>query len=210
MDQISESPEKMSLEGEEKEISIMFSDIRGFTTLSEKLSPTQVTMLLHDYFTPVTRSIIKNHGTLDKFIGDAVMCFWNAPLNVKEHQKLAVKTGFEMLDALVRLNLMFKDKYGIEIDIGIGIHSGRCRVGNMGSADLFDYTIIGDNVNSRFTPGGVDQVLWCENYCQWLHHRLSARCRSVPGAGSGPGKGKNRACGDLYGIPAIIGPATGT
>ncbi len=147
VDQISESPEKMGLEGEEKEISIMFADIRSFTTLSEKLTPTQVTMLLHDYFTPVTKSIIKNQGTLDKFIGDAVMCFWNAPLDVKDHQKLAVKTGFEMLDSLVLLNQIFKDKYGIEIDIGIGIHSGRCRVGNMGSADLFDYTIIGDNVN---------------------------------------------------------------
>ena len=147
VDQISEFPEKMSLEGEEKEISIMFADIRSFTTLSEKLSPSQVTMLLHDYFTPVTKSIIKNHGTLDKFIGDAVMCFWNAPLDVQDHRQLAVKTGFEMLDALVGLNQVFIDKYGIEIDIGIGIHSGRCRVGNMGSADLFDYTIIGDNVN---------------------------------------------------------------
>jgi adenylate cyclase len=147
VDQISDSPEKMSLEGEEKQITIMFADIRSFTSLSERLSPTQVTMLLHDYFTPVTRSIIKNHGTLDKFIGDAVMCFWNAPLDVKNHEALAVKTGFEMLAALVELNRVFIDKYGIQIDIGIGIHSGKCRVGNMGSDDLFDYTIIGDNVN---------------------------------------------------------------
>ena len=147
VDQISDSPEKMSLEGEEKQITIMFADIRSFTTLSEKLSPTQVTMLLHDYFTPVTRSIIKNQGTLDKFIGDAVMCFWNAPLDVKAHQDLAVKTGFEMLASLKELNKTFIEKYGIEIDIGIGIHSGKCRVGNMGSSDLFDYTIIGDNVN---------------------------------------------------------------
>ncbi len=147
VDQISESPEKMSLEGEEKQITILFADIRSFTTLSEKLSPTQVTMLLHDYFTPVTSSIIKNQGTLDKFIGDAVMCFWNAPLDVKDHQAKAVTTGFEMLRSLVELNKMFLEKYGIEIDIGIGIHSGQCRVGNMGSSDLFDYTIIGDNVN---------------------------------------------------------------
>ncbi|MCF8092394.1 MAG: adenylate/guanylate cyclase domain-containing protein [Desulfotignum sp.] len=147
VDQISEYPDKMTLDGEEKEISIMFTDIREFTTLSEKLTPTQVTQLLHDYFTPVTQSIIRNKGTLDKFIGDAVMCFWNAPLDVQGHQLFAVKTGFEMLDALNRLNQQFKDKYGIQIDIGIGIHSGRCRVGNMGSADLFDYTIIGDNVN---------------------------------------------------------------
>ncbi len=147
VDQISEFPEKMSLEGQEKEITIMFADIRSFTTLSEQLSPTQVTNLLHDYFTPVTHSILKHQGTLDKFIGDAVMCFWNAPLDVEGHPELAVKTGFEMLESLKELNRIFIDKYGIQIDIGIGIHSGKCRVGNMGSSDLFDYTIIGDNVN---------------------------------------------------------------
>lgn len=147
VDQISDSPEKMSLDGEEKQMSILFADIRSFTTLSEKLSATQVTMLLHDYFTPVTKSIIKNQGTLDKFIGDAVMCFWNAPLDVEEHHAKAVKTGFEMLESLVGLNKVFLEKYGIEISIGIGVHSGKCRVGNMGSSDLFDYTIIGDNVN---------------------------------------------------------------
>ena len=99
VDQISESPDKMSLAGEEKEMTIMFTDIRSFTTLSENLSPTQVTDLLHDYFTPVTRSIINNQGTLDKFIGDAVMCFWNAPLDVAGHPDLALKTAFEMLDS---------------------------------------------------------------------------------------------------------------
>ncbi|HCY86859.1 MAG TPA: adenylate/guanylate cyclase domain-containing protein [Desulfobacteraceae bacterium] len=147
VDQISDAPETMSLEGEEKQMSIMFTDIRSFTTISESLSPTQVTNLLHDYFTPVTRSIIKNKGTLDKFIGDAVMCFWNAPLDVEGHPGLAVQTGFEMLDALGELNKSFIHKYGITIDIGIGIHTGTCRVGNMGSMDLFDYTLIGDNVN---------------------------------------------------------------
>ncbi len=147
VDQISDSPDKMSLAGEEKEMTIMFTDIRSFTTISENLSPTQVTDLLHDYFTPVTRSIINNQGTLDKFIGDAVMCFWNAPLDVEGHPDLGVKTGFEMLASLIELNKTFKTKYGIEIDIGIGLHTGDCRVGNMGSSDLFDYTIIGDNVN---------------------------------------------------------------
>ncbi|MCG8635466.1 MAG: adenylate/guanylate cyclase domain-containing protein [Desulfobacterales bacterium] len=147
VDQISDSPETMNLEGEEKEMTIMFTDIRSFTTISESLSPTQVTNLLHDYLTPMTRSVIKNRGTLDKFIGDAVMCFWNAPLDIEGHPKLAVQTGFEMLDALKGLNRIFIDKYGIEIDIGIGVHTGKCRVGNMGSTDLFDYTLIGDNVN---------------------------------------------------------------
>jgi len=147
VDQIIESPEKMSLAGEEKEMSIMFADIRNFSTISESLTSTQVTMLLNDYFTPMTKSIIKHQGTLDKFIGDAVMCFWNAPLDVKNHQEKAVRAGFEMLNSLEALNKKFKEKFGIQIDIGIGIHSGRCRVGNMGTADLFDYTLIGDNVN---------------------------------------------------------------
>lgn len=147
VDQLAENPEKLSLEGEEKTISILFSDIRGFTTLSERLSPSQVTLLLHDYFTPVTKIIINNHGTHDKFIGDAVMCFWNAPVDVNNHEGFAIKAALEMLDALDDLNKGFKEKFGIHLAIGIGLHSGRCRVGNMGSADIFDYTIIGDNVN---------------------------------------------------------------
>jgi len=147
VDQLAENPEKLSLEGEEKDISILFSDIRGFTTLSERLSPSQVTLLLHDYFTPVTRIIINNHGTHDKFIGDAVMCFWNAPVDVDRHQYFAIKSALEMLDALPDLNKSFKEKFGIHLAVGIGLHSGHCRVGNMGSEDIFDYTIIGDNVN---------------------------------------------------------------
>ncbi len=147
VDQLAENPEKLSLEGEEKDISILFSDIRGFTTISESLSPSQVTLLLHDYFTPVTRIIINNHGTHDKFIGDAVMCFWNAPLDVDNHERYAVKAALEMIGSLPELNKGFKEKFGIHLSIGIGLHSGRCRVGNMGSDDIFDYTIIGDSVN---------------------------------------------------------------
>lgn len=147
VDQISESPDKLTLDGEEKEVSIFFADIRGFTALSEKLTPTQVTNLLHDYFTPVTQSIIAHKGTLDKFIGDAVMCFWNAPMDVPDHKSQAVKAALDILDVLEKMNRKFIRKYGISIDMGIGVHSGKCRVGNMGSVDLFDYTIIGDNVN---------------------------------------------------------------
>lgn len=147
VDQLAENPDKLSLEGEEKDVSILFSDIRGFTTLSERLSPSQVTLLLHDYFTPVTRIIINNHGTHDKFIGDAVMCFWNAPLDVNNHEQCAIRAALEMLDALEDLNKGFKEKFNIQLAVGIGLHSGRCRVGNMGSDDIFDYTIIGDNVN---------------------------------------------------------------
>jgi adenylate cyclase len=147
VDQLVQNPEKLSLEGEEKEISILFADIRKFTTISETLSPSQITLLLHDYFTAVTDIIIKNRGTHDKFIGDAVMSFWNAPVDVASHEKYAIKAAVEMLRALDELNRSFKKSFGIQIEVGIGLHTGLCRVGNMGSDDIFDYTIIGDNVN---------------------------------------------------------------
>lgn len=147
VDQLAENPEKLSLKGEEKEVSILFSDIRSFTSISENLTPTQITSLLHEYFTPITKIIISNRGTHDKFIGDAVMCFWNAPLDVKDHRQLAIKSALQMLDELDALNKGFKRDFGIEIAIGIGIHSGNCMVGNLGSDEIFDYTIIGDNVN---------------------------------------------------------------
>ncbi|NDV20144.1 CHASE2 domain-containing protein [Pseudodesulfovibrio sp. JC047] len=145
--QIMNNPEALTLEGQEKDITIQFSDVRNFTSLSEQLTPTQVTDLLHDYLTPMTRIITEHHGTLDKFIGDAVMAFWNAPLDVPNHQQHAVTTALAQLAHLETLNEEFLETYGFAIAIGIGIHSGPVRVGNMGSADLFDYTLIGDNVN---------------------------------------------------------------
>ncbi len=147
VNQLVDNPDKLSLEGEEKEISILFSDIRKFTTISEQLTPTQISALLHYYFTSVTKIIINNYGTHDKFIGDAVMSFWNAPIDVDNHERYAIKAALEMNHALTDLNKGFKDKFGIQIAAGIGLHSGRCRVGNMGSDDIFDYTIIGDSVN---------------------------------------------------------------
>jgi len=147
VEQIAESPESLSLDGEEKDISILFADIRGFSTLSENLSPTQVTHWLQDFLTPMTGIITGNDGTVDKFIGDAIMAFWNAPVDVPDHESQALRSGLAMHAALNELNLEFKDKYGFEVNIGVGIHTGMVRVGNMGSKDLFDYTILGDNVN---------------------------------------------------------------
>ena len=145
--QIMDDPDSLSLEGQEKEITIQFSDVRSFTSLSEKLTPTQVTDLLSDYLTPMTRIITDHQGTLDKFIGDAVMAFWNAPLDVENHQEKSLVAALAQMDKLEELNEVFIDKFGFTIAVGIGIHSGPVRVGNMGSADLFDYTLIGDNVN---------------------------------------------------------------
>ena len=145
--QIMDDPDSLSLEGQEKDITIQFSDVRSFTSLSEKLSPTQVTNLLHDYLTPMTRIITEHDGTLDKFIGDAVMAFWNAPLDIENHQEKSLEAALIQQVKLDELNELFIEKYGFPIAVGIGIHSGPVRVGNMGSADLFDYTLIGDNVN---------------------------------------------------------------
>ncbi len=147
VEQMVKSPDKLSLSGEEREVSILFSDIRGFTSMSERLSPNQVSQLLQAYFTPMTAKIIQTSGTLDKFIGDAIMAFWNAPLDTPQHQEKAVQAALGMHEQLARLNPQFKEQFNLELQIGVGLHCGLVRVGNMGSKDLFDYTIIGDNVN---------------------------------------------------------------
>ncbi len=147
VDQLARHPDRLSLTGEEKQVSILFSDIRNFTGISEKLSPSQLIVLLNDYFTMATTIIINNFGTHDKFIGDAVMSFWNAPVDVKDHEKHALNAALEMIKGLSDLNKKFQQQFDITISVGIGLHSGACRVGNMGSKDIFDYTIIGDNVN---------------------------------------------------------------
>lgn len=148
INRIIKDPDALSLEGEERTVTILFSDVRSFTSLSEKLTPTQVTGLLHDYLTPMTRIITEHSGTLDKFIGDAVMAFWNAPLDVPGHEAQALRSAMRQLQELRTLNeQVFGPRFGFDIQVGIGVHSGTVRVGNMGSADLFDYTLIGDNVN---------------------------------------------------------------
>ncbi|MDL2291422.1 adenylate/guanylate cyclase domain-containing protein, partial [Desulfovibrio sp. OttesenSCG-928-F20] len=133
--------------GEERELSIMFTDIRGFTSISEKLGPQQIVDLLNRYFTPMTALVRGNKGTLDKFIGDALMAFWNAPLDVPGHPALAVRTALDMQKEVARLNGELKEDFGLSIAMGVGLHTGRAYVGNMGSQELINYTLIGDAVN---------------------------------------------------------------
>ncbi|MDE5831555.1 MAG: adenylate/guanylate cyclase domain-containing protein [Desulfovibrio sp.] len=135
------------LKGEHKEVTIMFTDARDFTAISEKLSPGQLVRLLNCYFTPMTARVIARHGTLDKFIGDALMAFWNAPLNVPDHPREATRAALEMQTALAGLRPALAAEFGIDMRMGIGIHSGWAHVGNMGSRDLLDYTCVGENVN---------------------------------------------------------------
>ncbi len=139
--------ERDVLAGEERTITVLFSDIRGFTSLSESLRPPQLVRLLNSYFTPMT-ALVRNHkGTLDKFIGDALMAFWNAPLDVADHPVLAVETALRMQEMLDSLNVALEAQSGARIAIGIGLHTGPAYVGNMGSEELLDYTALGDAVN---------------------------------------------------------------
>lgn len=135
------------LSGDERELSIMFTDIRGFTSISESLRPEQVVQLLNRYFTPMTALVKSTGGTLDKFIGDALMAFWNAPLPVPDHPLLAVQTAIAMQEKLAGLNAELNSEFGITLSMGVGVHTGKVYVGNMGSDDLLNYTLIGDNVN---------------------------------------------------------------
>jgi len=133
--------------GEEREVTVLFTDIRGFTSISENLDPQQVVSLLNRYFTPMTALVREQKGTLDKFMGDALMAFWNAPLDVPEHAARAVATALAMRKTLGVLNAEIRDEFGVSIRIGAGIHTGTAYVGNMGSDDLINYTLIGDTVN---------------------------------------------------------------
>ena len=144
---IANDPESFKLGGESRDVSILFTDIRGFTSISEKLTAAEVSLLLQKFFSPMTRIITENFGTLDKFIGDAIMAFWNAPLHTPNHRLQSAKTAVEMLITLNGLNRKFKEEFNVDVKIGAGLHSGQAQVGNMGSKERFDYTIIGDNVN---------------------------------------------------------------
>jgi len=135
------------LAGEERVVSILFTDIREFTNLSERLTPHQTVHLLNRYFTPMTALVRESRGTVDKFIGDALMAFWNAPLNVPEHPRLAVMTALAMQERLTEMNAALVEDLGIRLAIGAGIHTGPVYVGNMGSQEMLSYTLIGDGVN---------------------------------------------------------------
>ena len=133
--------------GKKEELSILFADIQGFTSLSESISPEVLVGLLNEYLAKMTSLIFINKGTLDKFIGDAVMAFWGAPGPCEEHATLAVKTAMEMIQALKSINESWLKSGFKPIRIGIGINTGKVIVGNIGSEMRLDYTVIGDNVN---------------------------------------------------------------
>jgi adenylate cyclase len=155
VEELAQSPEKLVLGGEQREMTIMFSDVRGFTTISEiyKDDPQGLTALMNSLLTPLTNAIIDRKGTIDKYMGDAIMAFWNAPLYDPTHELNACEAALDMLDRVETLNRERKQTADasaapfIPIHIGVGINTGTCVVGNMGSDLHFNYSVLGDSVN---------------------------------------------------------------
>jgi len=147
VDEMSADPESIKMEGESRELTVLFSDVRGFTTISEGLDPQSLSQLMNDYLTPMTRAIHKHRGTIDKYMGDAIMAFWGAPLHDKNHVDNALAAALEMLHLLRKLGPEFRAKGWPELRIGVGLNTGPMNVGNMGSEFRRAYTVMGDAVN---------------------------------------------------------------
>ncbi len=147
VDRILADPARAKLGGERKELTVLFSDIRGFSAFSEGMHPEELASFLGEYLTPMTELVLDSGGTLDKYIGDAVMAVWAAPVDVPDHAARACEVALKMQEALVALNARWKQEHKPAVAIGIGLNTGAMAVGNMGTAARFDYTVLGDQVN---------------------------------------------------------------
>ena len=146
-DEMSRDPAHYTMEGQSREMTVLFSDIRGFTNFSEKLPPAELAEVLNAYLSTMTRIVQQHRGTIDKYIGDAIMAFWNAPVDLADHASRAVQTALDMQAALAQLNQEFAARGWPEVKIGVGVNTGRMSVGNMGSEFRMSYTVMGDAVN---------------------------------------------------------------
>ena len=146
---LQKDPSLLKLGGETRNMTFLFCDIRGFTPISEKYkgNPAGLTKLINRFLTRMTDVIIKNGGTIDKFMGDCIMAFWNAPIDDGQHEEHAIDAAIEMQEELNKLNTQLTAEGLPQINIGIGINTGDALVGNMGSDQRFDYSVIGDAVN---------------------------------------------------------------
>ena len=158
VEEMSIKMDEISLDGELREMSVLFSDVRGFTTISESLEPKELTDYINAFLTPITKVIHDNRGTIDKYMGDAVMAFWGAPLEDKQHALHALNSAIEIVERMKFLRKAFSEKQWPEIYVGIGINSGVMNVGNKGSEFRVDYTILGDAVNLGSRLEGLTKV----------------------------------------------------
>lgn len=153
MEELTKDPDKLKLGGEVKDLTVMFTDIRSFTTISERLTPEELIQLMNDFLTPMSDLVMSNRGTIDKYMGDAMMAFWNAPLDDADHARHACLAALKMNEALVPINERVKERAAKEgytpvlLNAGIGVNTGPCSVGNMGSRQRFAYSALGDAVN---------------------------------------------------------------
>ncbi|HXM69760.1 MAG TPA: adenylate/guanylate cyclase domain-containing protein, partial [Thermoanaerobaculia bacterium] len=151
--QLIHTPKRLELGGEMREMTLMFSDVRGFTAISERFDAHGLTSFINRFLTPMTDAILAARGTIDKYMGDAIMAFWNAPLDDPAHAENACRAALVMRSELVRLNEAWRaegeagGKPFADVRIGIGLNTGTCCVGNLGSAQRFDYSCLGDDVN---------------------------------------------------------------
>lgn len=153
--EMSKHPDEVSMEGDSREMSVLFSDVRGFTTISEGMEPKELSRLMNEFLTPLTEVIYQNRGTVDKYMGDCIMAFWGAPLADQDHARNAVVAGLQMQRRLAELQPRFRARQWPEIRIGVGVNSGRMSVGNMGSEIRVAYTVMGDAVNLASRLEGI-------------------------------------------------------
>ena len=158
VDELIMNPEKLTLGGQRKELSVMFTDIDGFTTISEQMDSQALVSLLNEYLSEMTEIVFRNDGTLDKFEGDAIVAFWGAPIAQEDHSMRACRCALEMQDALVEIRKKWKEQNKPLLNIRIGVNTGEMVVGNMGGMGKFDYTVIGDSVNLASRLEGANKL----------------------------------------------------
>ncbi len=188
-----DNPDSLSLSGEKRQVTVFFSDIRGFTSITESLPPERMVKLLNRYLSRMTDIVMDHQGTLEKYIGDAIMALYNAPLELPGHPSLAARTALRMLDALEQINDEFERDFGLRIRIGVGINTGDAIIGNLGSERRFHYAAVGDTVNlgarlesrtkaygvSVIVSGATRDLLEPEFLCRHLD-RLQVKGKSKP------------------------------
>ena len=165
VDEMAEAPDEVSMEGDSRDMSVLFSDVRGFTTISEGLEARELSQLMNEFLTPLTGVIHEHRGTIDKYMGDAIMAFWGAPLNDPGHATHALEAGLHMTRVVRELDEPFEKRGWPKIKIGVGINTGEMRVGNMGSEFRMAYTVMGDAVNLGSRLEGLTKGYGVEFIC---------------------------------------------
>jgi adenylate cyclase len=165
VEEMSQKMEEINLDGEIRNMTVLFSDVRNFTNISESMEPKELTELINGFLTPITEVIHRNRGTIDKYMGDAVMAFWGAPLEDHQHALHALNAAMGMTEAMHKLRPEFQQRGWPEIRIGVGVNTGDMNVGNKGSEFRVDYTILGDAVNLGSRLEGLTKVYGVEIIC---------------------------------------------